>query len=233
MTPRGKDKWQSLPNVVAQLQAEAANPAISRPRIAWPDEPVRAGAGEARPTVHGHRGHERRPQAPGTAARATTPPLPALRERALARAPASVPPPIPALRERALERAVDRAPGSEPTPAPDRREYAIERPSTSEPANERTPTNEQIDWGGLGDYDRLAADPRPDLRALVLLVGDVCQRSLGARYRSIERLVGDVNRRIDQLLVDPDAASRRAQRQALSKLLDRIEDLLVSLMVNS
>jgi hypothetical protein len=122
---------------------------------------------------------------------------------------------------------------SEPTPAPARREYAIERPSTSEPANERTPMNEQIDWGGLGDYDRLAADPRPDLRALVLLLVDVCQRSLGARYRSIERLVGDVNRRIDQLLVDPDAASRRAQRQALSKLLDRIEDLLVSLMVNS
>jgi hypothetical protein len=135
----------------------------------------------------------------------TPPPIPALRERALDRAPASVPPPIPALRERALE-----------------------RPST----NERTPANEPIEWGGLADYDRLAADPHPDLRALGLLLVDVCERSLGARCRSIARLLGDVNRRIDALLVEPDAASRRAQRQALRKLLDRIEDLLVPLMVN-
>lgn len=204
MTTRGKDKWQALPDVVAQLQAEAANPAISRPRIAWPDEPILAD--EARATVHGHR--EREPlQAPGTVARAARPL-------------------IPALRERAFEQAVDRAPAGEPTPVPALRERALDRPPTNEP------TNERIDWGGLRDYDRLAADPRPDLRALGLLLADVCERSCGARNRSIERLLGDVNRRIDQLLVDPGAAGRRAQRQALSKLLDRVEDLLVSLMVN-
>jgi hypothetical protein len=174
MTPRGKDRWQSLPDVVAQLQAEAANLAISRPRIAWPDEPVRAD--DARPTVQGHRGHEHRPQPAAAAA-------------------------IPAVGTR-------RDPATEP------------------------PATQRIDWGGLCDYDRLAADPRPDLRALGLLLVDVCQRSCGTRYRSIERLVGDVNRRIDKLLADPDAASRRAQRQALYKRLDRIEDLLVSLMVN-
>src|SRR5215468_8510546 len=123
MTTRGKDKWQALPDVVAQLQAEAVNPAISRPRIAWPDEPVRTD--EARQ-------HEQRPQAPGTAARAARPPIPALRERAFDRAPASVPPLIPALRERAFERAVDRAPASEPTPVPALRERALERPSTNE-----------------------------------------------------------------------------------------------------
>jgi hypothetical protein len=176
MTPRGKDKWQSLPDVVAQLQAEAANPAISRPRIAWPDEPIRAGADDARPTVHGHREHERGPR---PAAAAAVPPAGARRD-----------------------------PATEP------------------------PANEQIDWGGLCDYDRLATDPRPDLRALGLLLVDACQRSCGARHRSIERLLGDLNRRIDKLLVDPDAAGRRAQRQALCKLLDRIEDLLVPLMVN-
>jgi len=179
MTLRGTDKWQRLPNVVAQLQAEAASPAISRPRIAWPDEPIRAG--DAPPTVYGHRGHERWPRPAAAAA-----------------------PPSGARRDQATERA---------------------------PANE-PPADERIDWGGLCEYDRLAADPRPDLRALGLLLVDVCGRSCGARYRSIERLLGDVNRRIDKLLVDPDAASRRAQRQALCKLLDRIEDLLVPLMVN-
>lgn len=178
MTTRGKDTWQALPDVVAQLQAEAVNPALSRPRIAWPDEPVRTD--EARP-------HERRPQAPGTAARAARPLIPVLRERAL------------------------------------------ERPST----NERAPTNEQIEWGGLSDYDRLAADPRPNLRELGQLLGDACQRSCGTRYRSIARLVDDVSRRIDQLLTEPDAESLQAQRQALCKLLDRIEDLLASLTVNS
>jgi hypothetical protein len=207
MTWRRKDKWQSLPNVVAQLQAEAANPAISRPGIAWPDEPVRTD--EARPTAHGHREHERRPQVPGTAARAARPL-------------------IPALRERALERAVDRAPASEPTPVPALRERASEHPST----NERAPTNEQIEWGGLSDYDRLAADPRPDLRALGQLLGDACERACGTRYRSIARLVADAGRRIDKLLTEPDAESRKTQRQALCKLLDRIEDLLASLTVN-
>lgn len=180
MTSHAKDRWQRLPNVVAQLQAEAASPAMSRPRIAWPDEPIRAD--EALPTVHGHLGHERRPR------------------------PASAPAVPPADARRAP--ATERAPANEP------------------------PANEPSDWGGLRDYDRLAADPRPDLRALGLLLVDVCGRSCGARYRSIERLLGDVNRRIDQLLGDPDAASRRAQRQALCKLLDRIEDLLVPLMVN-
>ena len=118
MTTRGKDKWQALPDVVSQLQAEAENPALSRPRIAWPDEPI--GTDEARQ-------HERRPQAPGTAARAARPPIPALREGAFDRAPASVPSPIPALRERAFERAFDRAPVSEPTPVPALRERAHER----------------------------------------------------------------------------------------------------------
>jgi len=177
MSSRGKARWQHLPNVVAQLQAEAANPASSRPRIAWPDErsgewsddPVRAD--EGRPAVDDDRAHERRPP------------------------PAATLPP-------------SRAPANEPQ------------------------AGERSDWGGLREYERLAADPHPDLRALGLLLADVCARACGERYRSIERLLGDVNRRIDKLLGEPDAASRRAQRQALCKLLDRIEDLLVSLMVN-
>lgn len=170
MTTRGKDKWQALPDVVAQLQAEAVNPAAraARPRI-------------------------------------------------------------PALRERAYERASARAPASAPTPVPALRERALERPST----DERAPTNEQIEWGGLSEYDRLAADPRPDLRELGQLLGAACERSCGTRYRSIARLVGDVSRRIDKLLTEPDAEALQTQRQALCKLLDRIEDLLASLTVNS
>jgi hypothetical protein len=154
MTLRGKDRWQRLPNVVAQLQAEAANPAMSPPRIAWPDEPV--------------------------------------------------------------------------PPAGPRRDPATERAPANEP-----PANERIDWGGLCEYDQLAADPYPDLRALGRLLVDACRRTCGTRYRSIEPLLGDVNRRIDALLVDPDAGSRQARREALCKRLDRVEDLLVSLMVNS
>jgi hypothetical protein len=174
---RGKDKWQDLPDVVAQLQAEAANPIISRPRIEWPDEPSRGD--HARPPVQAHREYDPRLPAPGNAAG---------------------PPPVPPRRDSAIARA----------------------PSTESPANAR------IEWGGLGDYDGLAADPRPDLRALGQLLVDACQRSCGARYKAIERLVTDANRRIDKLLAETDAASWRTQREALGKLLDRIEDLLAS-----
>jgi len=174
---RGKDKWQDLPDVVAQLQAEAANPVISRPRIDWPDEPSRSE--HARPKAQNYREYDPRLPAPGGGA---------------------VPPPVPPRRD--TERA--RAPSTESVAPP------------------------QIEWGGLADYDVLAGDPRPDLRALGQLLVDACQRSCGARYKAIERLVGDANRRIDKLLAETDAASWRTQREALGKLLDRIEDLLAS-----
>lgn len=176
MTGRGKDKWHDLPDVVAQLQAEAANPAISRPRIEWPDDPSQPGV--PRPAVHGHREHDRRPQTGGV----------------------PVAPPDAPRRDPAPERA----------------------PSTERPADDR------IEWGGLVDYDRRADDPRPDLRELGRLLEDVCQRACGTRYKAIERLLGDVNRRIDKILSDRDPASVRMQREALRKLLDRIEDLLAS-----
>lgn len=170
---RGKDKWQDLPDVVAQLQAEAANPIISRPRIEWPDEPIRNDDARAKP--QGYREYD--PRLPTAGA---------------------VPPPAPPRRDSA------RAPQAE------------------------SPANPRIEWGGLVDYDSLAADPRPDLRALGQLLIDACQDACGARYKAIERLVNDANRRIDKLLAEPDAASWRTQREALGKLLDRIEDLLAS-----
>lgn len=170
---RRTDKWQDLPDVVAQLQAEAANPVIARPRIAWPDEPSHGD--HARPLAQTHREHEPRLPSPGQAA---------------------VPPP--------RRTAVARAPSSE------------------------APANARIEWGGLVDYDRLAEDPRPDLRGLGQLLVDACQRTCGARYKALERLVTDANRRIDKLLAEPDAASWQTQREALGKLLDRVEDLLAS-----
>jgi len=174
---RGKDKWQDLPDVVAQLQAEASNPVISRPRIEWPDEPSRGD--HARPPAQAYREYDTRIPAPGNA---------------------GAPPPLPPQRSTAVARA----------------------PSTEAPASP------QIEWGGLGDYDDLAADPNPDLRALGQLLIDACQHSLGPRYKAIERLVADANRRIDKLLAETEAGSWRTQREALGKLLDRIEDLLAS-----
>ncbi len=173
---RGTDKWKDLPDVVAQLQAEAKNPGVARPRVAWPDEPSHGD--HARPLAQTHREHEPRLPSPG---------------------PAAVPPP----RRTAVARA---------------------------PANE-SPADARVAWGGLVDYDRLAADPRPDLRALGQLLIDACQRTCGARYKTIERLVIDAHRRIDELLAEPDAASWQAQREALGKLFDRIEDLLASVLM--
>jgi len=183
MTGRGKDKWHDLPDVVAQLQAEAKNPAISRPRIDWPDDPSQSGV--ARPTVHGHREHDRRPQTGGVPA---------------------VPPPVPARRDPSAERA----------------------PSSESPATDQRDQRDQIEWGGLPDYDRLAQDPRPDLRALGRLLEEACQRACGTRFKAIQRLLDDANSRIDKILTLRDAASVRVQREALRKLLDRIEDLLAS-----
>jgi hypothetical protein len=172
--PRATDKWQALPDVVAQLQAEAANPTIARPRIEWPDE---SPGDHARPLTHTHREHEPRLPSPGQAA------APPPRAPAVARAPSSEPPP-----------------------------------------------DARIEWGGLVDYDRLAEDPRPDLRALGRLLVDACQRTCGARYRSIERLVVDANRRIAALLAEPDPARWQVQRDTLARLLDRIEDLLATVL---
>jgi hypothetical protein len=174
------DKWNELPDVVAQLQAEAARPPAPQRRPARFDDDD------------------------DTCIRIAEVPDDNFVEFA----------------PRARSGAHELTPRPTPRPMP-----AAEREVPGQAADEAaTPVVTE----GLPDYVMLAADPRPDLRALARRLKQEIEAGLGVRATRLMPLLDVIAAQIDQHLAS--GAGPKAAGPLLATI-DQLEDFLAPLVV--
>jgi hypothetical protein len=87
-------------------------------------------------------------------------------------------------------------------------------------------------WPGLADYETLLADATPDPRALLTRLRNEAEAAFGARAGTLRPLFDQVGRALDRALQQPLTPQAHAEAQAaLTRMLDKLEDLLSILMV--
>jgi hypothetical protein len=194
-----KDKWDDLPNVVAQLQAEAKS---APPRARRPSVPPR----DATPSPESTPPREAAPVADRAA-----PARDAWAERLTADDDRTI------LRARAVAAAAGAAAAPATPPAP---EPLDDSDDDSDAADEDTT------WPGIADYDALAGATSPDPRALLKRLADETERALGERAKVMRPLITRLERQLDALGKPPTQEQLSAFTRALDKLEDLFAALM-------
>jgi hypothetical protein len=231
------DRWDDLPDVVAQLQAEASSAAPPPPRSR--PAPERVPAPERAPAVE-------RPIFARSASEPPAAPPPFDRAPPFERAPSASSHdagPIDAAfelddawSERLTsddDRTILRA-RAVPTPGAPAKAAAPELTDDDIVEVEVEEEVETVTWPGLADYDALLAARNPDPAALLGRLATTADEVLGERARILRPLFDRLTRQVEQLLAPPPAAPelRDARLDALTRGLDKLEDVFAALMVH-
>jgi hypothetical protein len=215
---RPHDRWSELPEIVEQLQAEASRGPQVRPSVA----PKPASAREA----------PRGAKAPGSVERDEDDTLIRIGEvpaNGIVEFPEEAPR-TPAPRS---ARAAPATPvvGSAARNGRQQRSTAATAEGSLATAR-RAPTEPAIDWGGLDDYDQLAADPRPDPRALHQRLLDELEHVLDAHDESTRLMARHLGTLIGALSHDdPAAETSEHQLATVLEWIDRFEEVLATQLV--